>query len=112
MMNDILREILAPVVAVTVSTVALYIGALARKYVKVASAALADDLDETARKRLEDAYMNAIAKAETAAGTVDLARAVEYVEKFNPGDLARLGLDNPVDLADRIKATISRKRAG
>lgn len=104
-MEEVLNEVFMALVAAIVGYVAL----LARRYVKDISKSLEGQLNEEARLRLERAFENAIARAEDASGRVDLHEVVEYVQEFNPGDLARMRLAGS-RLQKRAAAAIAARK--
>jgi hypothetical protein len=109
-MIEVLNESAAEIFAVVMSGVVIYLSALAREWSKSMVAKTESFLDEEARYRLHEAIERAIAFAETEAGEVDLYKAVKYVQEFNPGDLARFGVDGS-KLFTRIKgAAASRSK--
>ena len=108
-MDLVLQQIVAPLLTVVAGLVVTYGAAIARRYANLAIAKLDDDLDEAARKRLTTAFENAIAKAENAGGAIDWNVAVDYVKRFNPGDVARMGLD-AAKLKERLLATSKRDK--
>lgn len=97
----------AEIFSAIAGTVVLYLAALARSYVKARIAALDGMLDEDARARLEAAFENAIARAEARGTAATLPEVIEYVRRFNPGDLARFNLSGD-GLVKRAEAAIAK----
>ncbi len=69
----------------------------------------ADWMDETSRQRLEAALNNAISKAENAGRTADLNDIIDYLQRFNAGDLARLKLSGS-KLIERVSTGIAARK--
>lgn len=97
--NEIFVAVTAPVV--------VYVAVLARSFVKAKIKELEGFMDEAARKRLEDAFENAIAYAEKKGTSVTLEAVTGYVQQFNPGDLARFKLSGEA-LKKRATAAIAK----
>lgn len=88
------------------------IGFLAMKLRAIANAkveALSEYMDEESRKRLVTALNNVITAAENAGKAQDLNSIADYLKTMNPGDLKRLGLDNPAKLTERILTAIDAR---
>lgn len=109
-MNELVNAYATEIFAAIAAPVVVYLAALARSYVKAAVARMDSFMDEEARARLEAAFDNAIAAAEKAGAAVQLKDVIDYAQRFNPGDLARFGLQGN-KLAERAKAAIAARRA-
>lgn len=109
MLEILTKEILVPLV---IAPLVLYLGALARAYVRKAVALADDQLDKNAQERIIGAFDRAIALAEQKGNDADIAQVIRYVRNMNPGDLRRLGLDfNPEKLQKRAEAAVAARKA-
>jgi hypothetical protein len=99
-----LNDLAAPLISGAV----LFLAVQARRAAASFLARNADWMDANSLQRLEAALDNAISKAEAAGSTADLNVVIDYVKKYNPGDLARLKLGGAA-LVERVKAGIAKR---
>lgn len=95
--------------AIVATSVVAYLAAIARQYVNAAIARTEGVLDEEARRRLETAFDNAIAAAEARGSAVTLDDVIDYVKRFNAGDLGRFNLSGK-RLLDRASTAIAARK--
>ena len=110
-MNELINTYGAEIFAAFAVPIVGYLAALARRYVNAATARMDSFMDDESRARLEAAFDNAIAAAESAGKAASLNDVIGYVQKFNPGDLARFPALRGERLIERARTAIAARRA-
>lgn len=106
-MQGILTELYAGIAVAVFS----YLGLLARTWLKTRLKVLEGVLDAQAVAGIEAAIDNAIAEAVRQGSAAKLPDVIDYLKTFNPGQLARFGLDGE-ELARRLAAGMARRGLG
>lgn len=114
-MDPILEAVFAIGVTIALGVLAI-VGASVRAYVAKTLDAIETrtgiEIDETRRKALDDAIVNAIALAEEKTRSATPDQVIDYLRTFNPQTLRHFPqLATPGALRKRIEATMAREGA-
>lgn len=110
-MQTVIMSSVNEIFATVLTGIALYVAVKVRAFVGAKLALASDVLDEQSRKRIEAALDNAIAAAQANVSHVTINDVIGYVQKMNPGDLARLNLRG-TKLIEKIEIAIAARGAG